>query len=457
MKTGRDLSKAEQLGISDQGERSALVITGAKKKMKLKKAAALGLSCILIVTLLAGCSGSSKKEETKKSANGKTELEFFSNKQENIDTLQKLVDKFNKQSENVEIKLNSPADPDTVLKTRMAKGDMPDILTNSGAHVFTELTSSGFLEDLTGEDFYDGIEESYVKMMQGVTSEDADGTFGVPYAANGSGVIYNKDIFEQAGVSVPTTWDEFMQVCETFKSQGIQPFELTMKASWTAAAPWNALVAGNQPENFIKDRKAGKTAFSGTHEIVLQKLSKIADYAQKDYMGTSYEDGNKNFAEGSAAMMLNGNWALPEILKSNESLNVDMFPFPSTDDPEKTKVVSGLDVIMMMSNECADKDGAKEFIRFMLEPENAQQYIDEQSAFSCVKGVNQQDSTVASLAEGLAEGKVAEAFDSFYPDGFDLAAIMSEYFLNKTNGVDETKNIEDTLKKCDEQFDVVMN
>ncbi len=47
-------------------------------------------------------------------------------------------------------------------------------------------------------------------------------------------MIYNKDIFAQYGVAVPTTWDEFLQACETFKANGVTPIYGTFKDGWTS-------------------------------------------------------------------------------------------------------------------------------------------------------------------------------------------------------------------------------
>ena len=54
-------------------------------------------------------------------------------------------------------------------------------------------------------------------------------------------------------------------------------------------------------ENFTDERKEGKTAFTGTHEEVLEKYLWLLDYAQDDFMGTTYTDGNAAFANGAAA------------------------------------------------------------------------------------------------------------------------------------------------------------
>ena len=51
----------------------------------------------------------------------------------------------------------------------------------------------------------------------------------VPYVANAVGVIYNKAIFKELGLEVPTTWDEFIAVAEKVKESGQTPFYFTFK------------------------------------------------------------------------------------------------------------------------------------------------------------------------------------------------------------------------------------
>ncbi len=55
-----------------------------------------------------------------------------------------------------------------------------------------------------------------------------------------------------------------------------------------------SMAADLAPESFADDRKAGKTTFVGTHEEITEKYLTLLDYAQDDFMGLSYDDGNKN-------------------------------------------------------------------------------------------------------------------------------------------------------------------
>lgn len=425
--------------------------------MKGKKLTALAITAVMGMSVLAGCSGGSAEsgKETKKTADGKTELELFSTKAENKETLQKLVDTYNDSQDKVKVTLTQPADAGTVLKTRMTKNDLPDMVAMGGDFNYAELQSAGVLTDLSGEAFLDNINESYMEMLYALNKDQEEKSYGVPYATNASGIIYNKDIFAENSIEIPTTFSELLAACEKLQAAGVTPFELTFKDAWTILPAWNAMAPVMQPENFYTDRKEGKTTFEGTHEAVLENYLKLVPYAQKDYMGTSYDDGNKKFAAGEAAMMMNGNWAITEIKKANADVNLDMFKFPSTDDAEANKVTSGVDVLLGITTNCGDEEGAKDFINFMVQKENAQLYAEEQFAFSAVKGVEQNDPSVAGVKADIEAGNLVDFPDHYYPSGFDLSAALSNFFLEKENGKDDSANIAATLKKLDTDYDTL--
>lgn len=170
----------------------------------------------LLVGTVTGCGSSSEGESSAKG----TELELFSSKAENKDILQKLVDKFNETHKDVTIKITAPADAGTVLKTRMAKNDMPDIVAMGGDNNYTEVESAGMLVDLSSEDYVSNIQESYLQMVYDVNKDKEEKVYGVPYATNASGVIYNVDKFKEHGIEIPKTWDEFIDVLEKLQDAG---------------------------------------------------------------------------------------------------------------------------------------------------------------------------------------------------------------------------------------------
>ena len=415
------------------------------------------ISTLVIGTLLAGtltgCGGSSDAGSSAKSS-GKTELELFSTKPENKDTIQKLVDKYNESHDDVTVKVTAPPDAGTVLKTRMAKNDMPDIVAMGGDNNYTEVEGAGMLLDLGDQDYIKDVQEAYIDRVYDVNKDKEETIYGVPFATNASGVIYNTEKFEELGLEVPKTWDEFIDTLQKIKDAGEQPLLMTYKDAWTANAPWNSIAADLAPESFADDRKAGKTTFVGTHEEITEKYLTLLDYAQDDFMGLSYDDGNKKFANGDAVMIINGNWAINQYKSANADLNVNMFALPASNDESKNYVTSGVDVLLGVCKDSANEDMAKEFVSFMMEPENAQTYIDDQFAFSAIKGVEQNNETVAGVKEDITNGKVANFPDHYYPSGFDLSALISEMCLNYSNGMDNQENMDQFLKQCDEKYDI---
>lgn len=292
-------------------------------------------------------------------------------------------------------------------------------------------------------------------MVYDINANKEEVAYGIPYATNASGILYNEDLFAEAGVEVPTTWTEFMDVVATLEEKGIQPFELTFKDSWCCLPAWNSMAPVIPAENFTSERLAGNTTFAETHTEVLEKYLEILEHAQPDYMGTTYTDGNAAFANGEAAMMINGNWAITEIKKANADVNIDQFKFPASDNADENLITSGIDVLLGVTTACADQEAANEFISFMTEVENAQQYIDEQFAFSAVVGTEQKDPTVAGVIDDIAAGKVADYPDHYYVSGLDLSADLSGFFLDLNNGKDDAQNIADTLKKIDSDYDAL--
>lgn len=298
------------------------------------------------------------------------------------------------------------------------------------------------------------VQDSYLQMVYDVNANKEQAAYGIPYATNASGILYNVDKFEKLGLTVPKTWDEMMEVVDKIEEANEVPFLLTYKDSWTGLCSWNSMAPDLQPEGFTDERLLNKTTFASTHQEIAQKYLQILGHAQEDFMGTTYDDGNKAFANGEAYMMINGNWAINQFITANADFNVNMFAFPASNDSSRNFVTSGVDVLFGAAKDSKNLDVAKEFIAYMLEKENAQTYIDDQFAFSAVKGVEQKNPTVAGVKEDIADGKVANFPDHYYPNGFDLSALLSEFSLNYVNGVDDQENIQTFLTNCDGKYDI---
>lgn len=399
---------------------------------------------LLASIVLAGCSGGNKTGK-----DGKITLELFSNKQESVETYKKLIAKFEEQNPDIKIELNVPPEADTVLKTRLTKNDMPDIMSIGGNATYGELGRAGVLNDFTGDALLDKVQPAYVDMINRLVGSEKDGVYGIPYATNANGVIYNKTKLQELGLDVPKTWDEFIHALETAKAAGEVPIVFTLKDAWTGMPIWNAL-AGNLVSTDFPDLKtAGDATFKEYYPEVLDKALTLLQFGKGDIFGVGYEDGNSAFANGTGVFYIQGNWALPEIYKANPNAEVGMFALPVTNEETKNNLISGVDVLLTYSKDTKHPEVAKKFIEFMISEEIAKQYTEEQKAFSAVLNVLQEEAAFEHLAVNFEEGRITSFPDHYYPTGLGMENLVQEFLINKDKGA--------FLNKLDSEWDKVVN
>ncbi|PMC34038.1 ABC transporter substrate-binding protein [Bacillus sp. UMB0899] len=410
-----------------------------------KKVTASILSLVLGTSILAGCGGN----EGGGAEDGKVTLELFSNKAESIDTYKGIIADFEKENPDIKIKLDAPPEAETVLKTRLTKNDLPDIMSIGGNATYGELGRAGVLHDFSDSELVKTIQPSYVDMIGRLVGSEEEGVFGLPYATNANTVIYNKQKFEELGLEVPKTWDEFVAILDKAKEAGEIPIYFTLKDAWTGMIAWNSLGANIAGEDFAEKKNAGETTFVKSYDEVADKISTLTKYGHKDNLGVAYGDGNNAFASGKGVMYIQGNWAIPEILKANPDIQLGTFAMPVTNDPAQNKLVSGVDVLLTMNEETEHKEEAMKFIEFMMNQDTSKRYIDEQKAFSAIEGVFQEDPVFEGIKTNFETGAITSFPDHYYPSGMGAENLVQEYLIEQKKDA--------FLKKLDSEWEKVQN
>ncbi|SFC93944.1 carbohydrate ABC transporter substrate-binding protein, CUT1 family [Bacillus sp. OV322] len=411
--------------------------------MKNKKLVGTVAALSIGASLLAGCSTGGSKDD------GKTHIEFFSTKVENSNTYKELIKDFEKKNPKISVDLTSPPDAGTVIKTRLTKNDLPDIIASGDDTTFTNLADSGELRDLSDKGFKDNIQPAFIDMVK-KDYKKSSALYGIPYATNGNGVIYNKDKFEKLGIKeTPKTWDEFIADLDKAKAAGEIPIYFTLKDAWTGMVALNSVAAPVGADQFAKDKTDGKTTFKKSYSEVADKLLTLEKYGHKDNLGVAYGDGNTAFAQGKGVFYLQGNWAIPEILKANPDAKLGVFPFPATNDVKQNKLVSGIDVLFSETKATKHQKEADKFIEFLASQDSAQTYTKEQKSFSAVNGVTQDDPTLAGYKDSFANGNIAGYADHFFPASLNAPNIVQDFFIKK--------NKDAFLTKMDKEWDKVAN
>ncbi|WP_249435901.1 extracellular solute-binding protein [Paenibacillus sp. Marseille-Q4541] len=377
----------------------------------------------------------------------KVQLEFFQNKAEAKESFDKLVKKFNSEQSEIEVTQVNPPDAETVLKTRLVKNDVPDIMALGATDTFSVLSQSHIFMEQTDQEMINLINPSYLEMVTDTSGMDE--LTGIPYATNANGIMYNKTLFKEMGLEVPKTWDELLKTAGKIKDAGKIPFYLTYKDDWQTNLAFNALAPNLEGIDFYLERRANETTFQERYREVAEKQLAILDYGHSDNFGKTYADGNRAFANGDAYMYIQGTWAIPEIRKANPDIEIGFFPFPTSNNPEEINLVNGIDTLLTVSEDTEYKEESVEFIKFLLREDNIKQYITEQNLFAAVEGVIQEDPSVAGVIPYIEEGRVTDFADHYIPAAVQLNSIVQEFLQNR--------DIDAYLAKLDKEWDKVAN
>jgi len=382
---------------------------------------ALVTAAVSAVTIsLAGCSAGP--------SNGKVTLELFQSKTEAISTVDELIADFVKDNPNIEVKQTSVQDAVTVLKSRLAKGDVPDLISLNVSSYY-DMAQGDLLTDLSGTDALSAVSDksalNYLKEA-GQTQQN----LAVPWATNAQLVLYNVDQYKKYDLTVPTTWDDFLSNAQKIKNAGGAPFVFGWKGTWPAMALANSVVASAKPTDLLAELQTGKTTFETQPQWdeSTKKMLELKAYAQPDAFGADYDSALASFANGDGTMYVDGTWALPSIKKANPDLNIGAFVMPSPDPAAATKVPAGPDSFLSISKDTDHPVEAQKFLDYLMDAPAQKIFADQQALFSVRSDVPAEDPLMNSLkTDWIDAGKTATYSDGMFAGGTNYQAITWDY------------------------------
>lgn len=409
--------------------------------VKVRKTLITMSAAVIIALGLSGC------ENSGKTSDGKVRIEMVQYKPEAVGVFEELEKKFNETHDNIELVIDSPNDAMTILKTRFIREDNPDIIGIGGDINYSNFLDANMLMDISDFDGLESIKENYLAINKDLEYVPLNGVYAVPYMANASGVLYNKDMFEENGWKIPETWGEFTALCGEINKAGITPLYFGYKDTWTCLAPWNAIAVNTCPSDLAYQVNSGNTTFSKYYDDVAVKQKTLLKYANDNPVAYSYNDACTAFAKGQSAMYVIGSYAISQIQSVNPDMNIDSFVFPANDEADKNVLNSGNDLMFAVMEDCEYKEEAYEVLRFLLEDENIQFYLDSQGAVPCKDG----EYTLADELDGMRayidNEIVADYQDHHYPSEMAVDAMIQTYLLDKGSN-----DLDTFMKRFDKEW-----
>ncbi|AWB87932.1 carbohydrate-binding protein [Mycetocola zhujimingii] len=300
-------------------------------------------------------------------------------KPEAIPFFRDLVTQFNSEQSEVEVTLDTASN----LSAGFLRGNPPDVGLLNYNMEMSRFMERGALSDLSDMPEADRIRPEVQDLVDQYATYPGR-TSVLPYSIAAASVIYNVQVFEDNGIEVPTTWSELIAACETLEAAGITPIYSTFQEPWTVAQGLFDYTVGGSVDvaDFFEQMNDLGTevgpdspvSFEKTLKEPVEKMVELAAFSNGNAASRTYGDGNVAFANGEAAMLLQGPWALGEIAKTNEDLELGTFPLPATDDPDDLRVRVNLDLALWIPEISDAKEAAREFVSFLMQPDIMDEY-----------------------------------------------------------------------------------
>lgn len=380
----------------------------------------------------------------------KVTLDIFQFKVEIVDQLDALISDFEIEYPNINVVIDTAGggqDYGALLKSRMNSGNQPAIFNTPGP---TERDLwFDFLEPLTDQEW---VANSFSGVLDLMTVNGE--VYGQPYGLEGYGIIYNKVIFENAGID-PTTIDTLTELSDTFALLESKKDELGIdtvlsysvgdSAWWTAAyhtfnVPFAMQV---DPLGYTKALTDGTDKMTGNDRMLgfLDLLDLFFKYSYNDLINVSYDDQVANFALGKTACLHQGNWTIGMIQEIDDTIDMGFLPIPLSDatDWGNDSIPVGVPNYWVVNAKLDDnvKDAAKLFLNYIASSERGHKFLVDDAkfipAFSNVTLVPSDPLAASIQAYGQAGKTLPWVWHSF-PSGFnevDAKEAIQKYYLGE--------------------------
>ncbi|HEX2954301.1 MAG TPA: extracellular solute-binding protein [Bacillota bacterium] len=290
-----------------------------------------------------------------------------------------MVKEYEKAHPNVKVVLNQIENNayKTKIQVAMAGGSPPDIFFSWGYESLFKFVNARLVTDLTKSV---GAQKSiYIPaLLKGTTLKGK--IYGLPLESGVGGVWYNKDLFAKYNLSEPKTWNEFINVCDTLKKNGVSPLTGSMKDAWTGLQTYMYLVDRMGGENAFEKAAARKGHFSGeafvkANQVILDLVKK--GYFNENALGVNWGEGQQLMASGKTGMYVMGSWLYGILSDMQPNTKWGFFPFPQIAGGKgnPSNLTGGLGAAFSVSAKCKNKKEAIALVKLLCSEKNEKEFF----------------------------------------------------------------------------------
>lgn len=355
----------------------------SRKEDAIVKRTNLFAATIVLVAATAGIVFASGQRETTvdESAPREVELKVFMSFPRFQDQFEAYFEQFRQiqlaeNNVDVTIRLEMPgaAQADQILRARLASNDAPDLFTLHAIADIPMYYRAGYLSDLSDQPFVDHLFDS---VRETVTYDSQ--VVALPLESLSWGYLYNRDIFAEHGLTPPRTISEMQAVIDTLTNADVAPFLLAFQESWIPqlmmALSLGGVVNSEQPD-FVERMNRGEASYADVVQVF-----EIIDLIMQNGSNRPFEvggvAGSTAFANGRAAMWVQGPWMADSILTANPDINFGVAPLPVSENPNAAMINLATSTSVAVSPTSENRDMALALLNYLLDETDSAALFEE--------------------------------------------------------------------------------
>ncbi len=396
----------------------------------MKKVLAMLMASLMVVMLMATCASAAEAKNLT--------IWYYWETPKHQETLGRVIDAYNAANEGVtvEAKYIPFADFKKQLSIGATADELPDIVIIDGPD-HASYAAMGIFADITDRVdtsvFFDGP----------VDSCSLDGKlYGIPFGSNCLALFYNETMLADAGVEVPTTWDELKTAASALTTDSVNGLafcSLQNEEGTFNFMPWVW--------------STGTTSFELNNDQGIRAITLVSDLVKsgamtKECINWTQGDVMNQFISGNVAMMVNGPWQVPTMRENAPDLawNVGLIPM----DTQYASVLGG-ENFAVINNE--NVDASLDFLAYATDAEQVAGYIDDFGYIAARKDVAENQFTDDAIMQKFTEQMQYAQPRGPHPRWPEISDAISLAF---NEAITETATPEDAAAKAQATIDSIV-
>jgi raffinose/stachyose/melibiose transport system substrate-binding protein len=303
---------------------------------------------------------------------------------------QAIVSDFEKANPGITIKIEQRSTDEHKAALRVAAGSdqAPDIFFSwGGLGLGGEFVKSGLAADMT--QYYDQYKwkDELLPAVVSFATQYPGGTYGIPLDFHGETLYYNKALFQKAGItSAPTTWAELDADADKLVASGVAPIAFGGTVNWHVMRLLDAILeteCGAATHDQLMAMKADWSKEDCATKAFQEFHTWTSKYLLKPFMGIDNNQSTNLFFQGRAAMVLEGDWFIGQIISAGQKTD----DYGTFQIPTGTGRLYGFGELSYISTKSKNPDAAAKFLDYLASTPVQQAHLGMFGATSVNKNV----------------------------------------------------------------------